>query len=195
MGKKTSSVSKKPSTAVSTGKSKKQSMKDRILANLASQHALGKKWVDKQALASLCTATNLHTFDTTCSLLKKGELVDTDGSKFQLTEDGLEKVGPDAAKPPVDNTEAQDMLKENLQGGNKTKNMFDLLTDGRYHSRTEIAKHVQMDPDAKTFKTYISYLSKLVEKTDDGKKCRLKDNAFPCGRPCNKKVEEEEDSE
>ena len=106
------------------------------------------------------------------------------GSSFEITETGMEALGPDAPKAPENNDEAQNMLKETLSVG-KSKKMFDILTDGAAYTRAEIAEKVGMDPSKKTFQTYISYLSKIVEKVDRGK-IRLIETAFPCGRPCDK---------
>jgi hypothetical protein len=178
--------SSKPAAAKKKGASaKKPSMKGRILQALASQHSLGKETVEKELIMSLCAVTNKHTFETTCSSMKKDNLVDYSGSTLgmKLTDLGREKVGPDAVAPPVDNAAAQETLRENLKSS-KSKQMFDILTDGAAHSRAELAEKVGMDAGAKTFKTYISYLSKIVEKVEDGK-VRLINAAFPCGRPCN----------
>lgn len=184
MAKTTSSKSKKVALAKKSRPSaKKQSMKDRILHAIACQHALGKESVDKTLVINLCTVTNRHTFDTTCAAMKKTQLIEyVDSGQMKLTQQGLELAG-DAAKPPENNDAAQEMLKEKL-AVSKSKEMFDVLADGRAYSRAEIASAVGMDVNAKTFKTYISYLSKLVEKVDGGK-IRLMDIAFPCGRPCD----------
>ncbi|KAL3912768.1 MAG: hypothetical protein SGILL_006754 [Bacillariaceae sp.] len=193
---KASSDSKKPSVTKAKATSGKDfyklPMKTRVLAILASQRSLGKDEVAKKLVATMCSVTNHHTFDTTLSAMKKSGLIEYESGKgvLKLTGAGLEKVGPDAVAPVADNTAAQDALKNNLkQGGNKTKAMFQILTDGRAYSRAEIAEQMGMDETAKTFKTYISYLSKLVEKDEDGK-TRLIDDAFPFGRPCDNEDKE-----
>ncbi|KAL3932740.1 MAG: hypothetical protein SGARI_003881 [Bacillariaceae sp.] len=191
---KASSDSKKPSavsakkTAAKAGDSgfNKLPMKTRVLTVLASQRAMGKDVVEKKMVATMCSVTNHHTFDTALSGMKKKGLIESEGGTLKLTEAGLEEIGPDVAAPPADNTAAQDMLKGSMkQSSGKTRAMFDVLTDGRAYSRAEIADMVAMDEGAKTFKTYISYLSKLVDKVEGGK-IRLKDEAFPFGRPCDK---------
>lgn len=182
----TKSVPAKGKSTTATKQGGKKSMKSRILIAIASQHALGKEYVDKQTVLNLSTVTNKHTFDTTCAAMKKQGLIEYDNKGMKLTEKGLEEVGPDAAAPPQNNDAAQEMLKDTLKGRpKKTFEMFDVLTDGRAYSRADIAEKVNMDENAKTFKTYISYLSKIVEK--EGDKIKLKDTAFPWGRPCDKK--------
>ena len=184
--KKSTAVSaKKPATKSGSSDFNKLPMKTRVLTVLASQRALGKETVDKKLVATFCSVTNHHTFDTALSGMKKKGLIENDNGTMSITEDGLEEVGPDVAAPPADNTAAQDMMKDNLkQTSGKTKAMFDILTDGRAYSRAEIAEKIGMEETAKTFKTYISYLSKIVDKVD-GDKIRLKDEAFPFGRPCD----------
>jgi len=164
-------------------------MKAKILSALASQQSLGKATVPKSMVVKLCAVTNHHTFDTTCSALKKKGLIEYQGEsgsvEMNLTDAGLEEVGPDAPAPVTTNEAAQETLRDTLSTG-KTKQMFDFLAkEGRAYTRAEIAAHVGMDESAKTFKTYISYLSKIVEKVEGGK-TRLNDDAFPFGRPCDK---------
>ena len=181
MGRKTTSTS-------SSKGGKKVSMKAKILSALASQQSLGKATVPKSMIVKLCAVTNHHTFDTTCSALKSKGLIQYEGGKgsveMNLTDAGYAEVGPDAPAPVATNEAAQETLRNALSTG-KTKQMFDFLAkEGRAYSRTEIARHVGMDENAKTFKTYISYLSKIVEKVDGGK-VRLNEDAFPFGRPCD----------
>jgi hypothetical protein len=151
---------------------------------MALGHVYG---VDKAWIATLCTVTNHHTFGTTCSSLKKEGLIEAKAdNSFCLTDKGVERIGGvDAVMPPESNDAAQELLKGTLKVS-KSREMFDLLTDGGSYTRADIADRVGMDVNDKTFRTYVSYLSKLVEKVD-GAKVRLKENAFPCGRPCDQK--------
>jgi hypothetical protein len=164
-------------------------MKDRILLAIASQMALQgntSDGVEKTLAMSAVGSTNQHSFDTICSALKKSGLIGKVGTLLTLTEAGIEAVGgADAIKPPENNGEAQAMLREKLKAG-KAKQMFDKLADGNAYKREDLAKEVGMDATSKSFGTYISSLSKMVDKVDGGK-IRLKDVAFPCGRPCDKK--------
>lgn len=57
---------------------------------------------------------------------------------------------------------------------------FDILTDGCAYSRAELAEKMELENN-KSFGTYVSALSKVVERENG--KIRLKDIAFPCGRP------------
>ena len=181
-------MGRKTTTTCSSKGGKKASMKAKILSALASQKSLGKATVPKSMIVKLCAVTNHHTFDTTCSALKSKGLIEYGGGKgsveMNLTDAGYAEVGPDAPAPVTNNEEAQETLRDGLSTG-KTKQMFDFLAkEGRGYTRAEIAAHVGMDENAKTFKTYISYLSKIVEKVEGGK-VRLNDDAFPFDRPCD----------
>jgi hypothetical protein len=191
MGKKSTSNTSSKAKSSSSSAGKKPPMKARILSALASQQALGKKTVPKSMIAKLCSVTNHHTFDTTCAALKNKCLVEYHGkgstTEMHLTDAGYDEIGPDAPAPVTTNDEAQETLRNTLKVG-KSKEMFDFLAqEGKAHTRGEIAEHVGMDESKKTFKTYISYLSKIVEKVDGGDgKIQLIDDAFPFGRPCDK---------
>jgi len=64
--------------------------------------------------------------------------------------------------------------------GKKPREIFDVMLDGGWHSREELAEALNL-PNNKSFGTYISALSKVVAR--DNKKIRLADFVFPCGRP------------
>lgn len=166
-------------------KSGEPSAKTRILLAIASELALGKDEADKQRVFSLTGMTNKHTFDTNCSSMKKKGLIqdgEQSGSKaLKLTKKGLEEVGPEAVARPKNNDAAQEKLKAQIKN-KKAHEIFDILVDGRAYSRDELAKKLGVEKN-KTFSTYVSYLSKVVDK--EGNKLKLKDVAFPCGRSCD----------
>ena len=179
------------STKAKAGKASKKkeaSVKHRVLSAIASQRAFGKDQVEKKDIIRLACITNEHTFDTNCSSMKKKGLIEQIGSCLKLTEKGVEAIGGEdaiAAATHESNEDAQDILKEQVKGGTKARAIFDLLTNGNAYTRAEIAEKLGYDQN-KTFQTYMSYLSKLVDKVDGNNKVRLKDIAFPCGRPCDK---------
>jgi len=117
--------------------------------------------------------------------MKKKELIECgEGGTLKLTQKRIAEVGEDAIAVPQTNNDMQAKLKEQ----NKVKKahaVFDLLTDGKAYARSEIAEQQLEMEENKTFKTYMCYLSKVVDKVDG--KVRLKDIAFPIGRPaCDK---------
>jgi len=116
--------------------------------------------------------------------MKNKRLVRYDTPTVWLTDLGLETVGPEAVRVPASNDAMQQKLKESVKG-KKPCEIYDILTNGKAYSRAELARMMNMD-DNKSFGTYVSSLSKIVERQDG--KIRLPDIAFPCGRPCNKKA-------
>lgn len=104
-----------------------------------------------------------------------------DSKTVWLTEKGLETVGPDAVAKPQSNDAMQEKMKESIKGA-KPKEIFGLLRDGKAYSRPQLAEMMGLENN-KRFGTYISALSKVVERVD--KKIRLIDMAFPLGRPCD----------
>jgi len=181
---KTSNKTAKPSAAkAKSGGKKEPSVKYRVLIALASQRAMGIEEVEKEKIFRLACVTNKHTFDTNCASMKKKELIECgEGGTLKLTQKGIAEVGEDAIAVPQTNDDMQAKLKEQIKV-KKAHAIFDLLTDGKAYARSEIAEQLEMEEN-KTFKTYMSYLSKLVDKVDG--KVRLKDIAFPVGRPCDK---------
>ena len=80
---------------------------------------------------------------------------------------------------PQTNEDIQAKLKEQIKQ-KRAHLIFDLLADGRAYTRAEIADKLGWEEN-KTFSTYISYLSKMVDKVDG--KVQLSDDAFPFGHP------------
>jgi hypothetical protein len=175
VAKKSSSPSK-PKRA--TGGSGKTAV-DRILEATATQHALGLASADRKRVQGLAAMTNKRSFDTILLTMRKKDLVTYDKNTVTLTKKGIDTVGPEAAAVPQNNDAMQDKLKEQLKQ-KKSREIFDILTDGGAYSRSELADKLGIE-DNKSFGTYMSALSKLVDR--EGGKIRLQDLAFPCGRP------------
>ena len=115
--------------------------------------------------------------------MKNKGLVSYDTHTITLTDQGREQVGPEALEVPQNNDAMQKKLKEDIKS-KRSREIFDLLIDGKAYSRGELADMLKMENN-KSFGTYVSSLSKLTERIDGGK-IRLKDIAFPVGRPCDK---------
>lgn len=185
---KISITSKKPTAkkAGSTTKSKNGgTAEDRVLGAIAHFVALGTATPERKEVMKVADMTNESSFKTTCGTLKrKGFAEYPDGSTIQLTEAGIHKVGR-AALEPKSNEQVQSMLMETLKN-KKTREMFVILTDGQTHFVHDLAQAIGYEMTAPSFKTYVGGLAKFVEKstTPDGTKMlRLKDVAFPRGRP------------
>lgn len=154
----------------------------RILEAIAGQIALGNDKANRTIVQGLAAIASSGSFGTTIlNMKKKKGLVEYNKDSIWLTEKGLETVGPDAVAKPQNNDAMQDKLKENLKSKQSHK-IFDLLADGNGYTRQELAKKMGLE-DNKSFGTYVSHLSKVVDR--EGGKIRLKQIAFPCGRPCD----------
>ena len=187
MGKTTNS-----STTSAKASKKEKSVKHRVLMAIASQRVLGKLEVEKKQIIALASITNTHTFDTNCASMKKKGLIEQVGSCLKLTDKGMDEIGGEDAiigELPQTNDDIQTKLKEQIKH-KRAHLIFDLLTDGKAYTRAEIAEKLGWEQN-KTFQTYMSYLSKVVDKVGEGgKKIQLKDEAFPFGRPCGDESKE-----
>lgn len=187
MAKKSSSPTKKVTAKKAKGTTNKKAKSgggtasDRIMEAIASQRIFGIENADRQTVQGLAAIPNKKCFDTTLLNMRKKGLLTYDTNTVTFTEAGLEQVGPDAVARPATNDAMQDKLKESLKH-KKSRDIFDILTDGRAYSREELAEKLGLELN-KSFGTYLSGLSKVSERVEG--KIRLKDTAFPVGRPCD----------
>lgn len=181
MGKAGKSTKAAPTKGKSTGA--KVTNVTKILHAIATQHALGKDNPEKKIVQGLAGIPDKKIFDTVCGTMKnkKGWIV-YDKNTIHLTEEGRKEVGEDALEMPTNNDALHEKMKEQLKQ-KKSKEIFDILADGRAYSREEIAETLGIEIN-KSFGTYLSGLSKCSEKDKEGK-YRLKDEAFLVGRPCD----------
>ena len=181
VNKSTVKASKKP---VAKNKPKKQSgnnNKDRIVQAIASLVVCGDDKPSRKVVMGIAQIKSDKSFANTIANMKiKEKLVAYDKDAIWLTEKGRGYVGEEALAPPENNEAMHDMLKDTLKG-KKPKEIFDLLSNGEWWTRAEIADELGDDESKKGFKNAASTLSKLVEKK--GGKSRLLDMCFPCGRP------------
>ena len=154
---------------------------DRILKAIASRAAFREEKPCRKMIMGLAGMANEKSFSTTILNMKNKGLVEYDRTTIWLTEKGKQEVGEDALAVPQNNDAMQANLRENQVKGKVPRKIFDILLDGRAYGRAELAEMLEME-DNKSFGTYVSALSKVSERVE-GKKIRLKDIAFPCGRP------------
>ena len=153
---------------------------DRILKAIAGRAAFKEEKPDRKMIMGLAAMANEKSFGTTILNMKNKGLVEYDRTTIWLTDKGKEEVGEDALTVPQTNDAMQATLREQVTG-QKPRLIFDILLDGRAYGRAELAEMLKLE-DNKSFGTYVSALSKVSERVE-GKKIRLKDIAFPCGRP------------
>ena len=174
--------SKKPSGAAPKG-----SNKERTLQALASQFSFGHEKADRNAIITEAQIASPKSFANMLPDLKREGLVDYDSKLIWLTEAGKDHVGEDALSAPKDNGPMQEKIRSGMLKGNKAKDIFDFLLDGKWYTRPEIAEEMGLEKN-KSFANAVGSLSKITEK--QGGKIRLVDMCFPAGRP----GEEEDDA-
>ena len=187
---KTSATAKKARTAI-TKKGKKNggsstSAADRIVNAVASRRAFGETKANRKLIMGLATILNKKSFDTTILIMKKKKnWIDYDKETVWLTKEGEEHVSPDALVAPKNNDDMQEKIRmDMLKGGKRPCGIFNLMLDGRYYTKADLAEAMGMENN-KSFGTYMSTLSQVSER--EGGKIRLVDFVFPCGRPCDSK--------
>jgi hypothetical protein len=187
---KSSATAKKARTAI-TKKGKKNggsstSAADRIVSAVASRRAFGETKANRKLIMGLATILNKKSFGTTIlNMKKKKNWIDYDKETVWLTKEGEEHVSSDALVVPKNNDDMQEKIRmDMLKGGKRPCGIFNLMLDGRYYTKADLAEAMGMENN-KSFGTYMSTLSQVSER--EGGKIRLIDFVFPCGRPCDSK--------
>ena len=154
---------------------------DRIVQAIGSRVTVGDDRPDRKMIMGIALMTNLKSFNTTLlNIKKKKGLIQYDKNSVWLTEAGREYLGEDALAAPADNKAMQAKIRSEMIKGQKPRQIFDLLLNGEWWTKDEIAEEMGI-PNNKSLGTYISSLSKVYER--DGASIRLLDMAFPFGRP------------
>jgi len=152
----------------------------KIVLAIAERRWIEGDEVDRKTVQIAAGISSDGSFMTTLLNMKNEGLVEYSATAVWLTKKGIEQAG-DAAIVPQTNAEAQEKLKKMIKQ-KRSREMFDLMTDGQAYSRAELASGIGME-QTKSFGTYVSALSKHTTK-DEGGKMSLIDAAFPEGRPC-----------
>jgi hypothetical protein len=139
-GKRKAAVRKKPSLPTKRSKrDNKEPVRTRILGSLAELRALGISHAPRIQLALFAGYSNVNSagFAKALSKLKKDNLIEYPYSKtVSLTCAGLEADETKGVDPPRDSSAVHERIKDLLKP-NQQK-MFDLLLNGRVHSRDEV---------------------------------------------------------
>lgn len=154
---------------------------DRIVQAIGTRVTVGDERPDRKMIMGMALMTNLRSFNTTLlNIKKKKGFIQYDKDSVWLTEEGREYLGEDALAAPADNTAMQAKIRAELIKGQKPRQIYDLLLNGEWWTKDEIAEGMGI-PNNKSLGTYISSLSKVVER--DSASIRLLDMVFPFGRP------------
>ena len=176
--------SKKSKSTPSGGKFRHS---DRIISALASRRVFNKEQrCEKKIIMGLAGILDKKIFGTTLlNMKKKNGTVNYEGQHVWLTSIGEANIDEDALKVPQTNDAMQAKIRNELIKGDKPRKIYDLLLDGQYHTRADLAATLDL-PDNKSFGTYTSSLSKVTERNSLNKKqFRLQNMCFPFGRPCS----------
>ena len=159
---------------------------DRIVQAIASRHAFRDMKPSRKIIMGMALMTNKNSFNTTIlNIKKKKGHVDYDKDSIWLTQEGIDYIGVDALAVPQDNKAMHEKIRTEMVKGIKPRKIFDLLLDGCWYSRAELATAMGV-PNNASFGTYVSSLSKVVERQNG--KIRLSDIAFPFGRPSDSEL-------
>jgi len=168
-------------------KAKKKSVRsdisstDRIIQAIALRHTVGDTRPTRKMIIGMALITNKKSFNTTIlNIKKKYRRVEYDKTSIWLTQEGKDYVGPDTIALPQNNDAMQDNIRTEMIKGTKPRQIFDLMLDGGWHSKAELAAAMNV-PNNKCLGTYVSSLSKIIVRANG--KIRLSDMAFPFGRP------------
>jgi len=155
---------------------------DRIVDALALFIKLGKSKPSRSKVMGVALMTNASSFATTISSIKnKTGHIDFNGNSIWLTEIGRDFVRDRKVRLPWKNDGIQQVIRSDLIKGLRPRQIFDVMLDGQWHSRAELAKATGL-PENTSFRTYISSLYKVTERKPNGS-IRLFEFAFPFGRP------------
>lgn len=155
--------------------------KDRILEAIASRASCGNNKPDRKVIMGMAVIYNVRSYNTTLlDIKKKTGFIDYDKTSVWLTAKGKEHIGEDALAIPATNDAMQDKIRSEMIKGSMPRKIYDIMLDGEWHTRAELAENMDVENN-RSFGTYVSALSKVVER--EGKRIRLSDLCFPCGRP------------
>jgi hypothetical protein len=173
----------------------------KILGGLGELYAAGIT-EPKRTLLSLVTGYPIKSLNTLMGKLKKNNfLVYPSGQTVRITPEGLDRVPSSvtttASSGKFTNKEMQKRLKSSLKLKLQPTRIFDLLVDGKAHSKKELAMSLGLDGSKfASFKTYLSSLGGMgLVSYPSPDTVQLADLAFPFGRPSSEETEESEESE
>ena len=182
--------------AKKAGSLKKPSPKQQLILNATAYLArkMGVPDVPRSKVAALTGFKTKNAFAVQLSGLKKnGEMISYGSdSTMSLTENGREYADPNDESLVVDNGALLEKARADAPG-TKGKEVFDILSDGKKHSRASIAAKLNWDSNAD--KNKMSVLFSNMKKNgvleycenDAGEKAvMLPDNLFPFGRDGDK---------
>jgi Mn-dependent DtxR family transcriptional regulator len=145
---------------------------------------LGKPSVEREKLSTLTGIQAGSTLANALTKLKKEGLMNVTRSTVSITDKGMETVDPNvvaeaAANIPTTNEAFHDSIKVQYKLSGKAIQLFDCLSDGKWHRRKDIAEAIGMQTNS-TYANMVSHLKKKLGIIAVEKECmRLTDDMFP----------------
>ena len=167
----------------SPGQAKKPKLggaKKQICDAMKSQRRIWGDVIDRDSVRREVNPNNCKSFNSRLSDLKASGLIECDTVHLRFTELGLHEADVDPLPPT--NRERMALLREAIPNED-AKIVFDVLTDGTYHSRQDLHAKVCTPIGQEQMRISILSLAKITERDSSGREIRLKDHAFPQGRP------------
>ena len=135
--------------------------------------------LDRNQISALSGVLGASTIRNALTALKKSQLVEVTASKVIVTEQGMEEADPGEISVPTSNTQYHKQTKQHFKLKPKTCAIFDLLADGRKHTRQEIADCLCDGKTNSTFRNAVAPLNKHKLMERDGNSFWLVDKMFP----------------
>lgn len=157
---------------------------DNILQMMGKLHSIGHNQPKRDQVQSFSgNAKTPEGFKKNMGILKKeGWVLYPSKDTVELTEQGLEYVGDvDPSSLSID--EFHENIKEMLPS-KQAKEIFDMITDGKIHSKKDIIMKLGLDPNKLSgLEKNLSKMSKLGFLEKNQTTIQLTDKCFPLGRP------------
>jgi len=174
---------------IAGAKGPKVPVEEKILSTLKYLHSINIGTPSRKQIGLLCGYKNILSqgFATALTKLKKEGLIQYPAKgTVGLTEPGIAASAllSTSSDMPKTNADVQERIRSLLSG--KEIIMFDLLLDGKYHTKIEIAEAAgYSNLLSQGFTGGLKKLESfdLIEKDSNNKSICLTDNPFPLGRP------------
>ena len=180
-----------PKEEAKVKRKKRREAKTSIFKAMKAQRHIWGDMIDKNAVRNMIAEEAVRdavdpdfkmVFDGDIKNLIERNLIEehSNGALIKFTTLGEQKAG--ALPRPATNTEQLSVLRETIKDDN-AKMIFDVLSDGQCHSRWEFQDAVGPGVSSSALGNLIASLGRMTERDDGGREFRLKNHAFPEGRP------------
>ena len=149
----------------------------KILNTLAAHKVkFGQDSVSRKKLGGLAKVPGASTVRNALAKLKKELWVEVNGDEVVITDRGMQHANVEAVEIPTSNAEHHAKIKQDLTA--KQVALFDLISDGHVHSKTEVMEALGMSKNS-SWRNLLAALAKehIIEHEKD--KIQLTERRFP----------------